>query len=103
LPVKVEIGLQGRGALFGEPLDAAPNPAESPVLDHRDSLREGLSAIGEGGIDADTVEEIGRRNGRRHGGRAPPDRQDDVVEDLFIKVLGAKKNELAERGRSSRR
>ena len=70
LPVQVEIGLHGRGALGRQPLDAAPDPAKSRVLDHLDRLRERLSAIGKGGVDADAVQEIGRRDGGcSRGGR----------------------------------
>ena len=72
--MQVEIGLHGRGALGGKPLDAAPDPAKSRVLDHLDRLRERLSAIGKGGDDADAVQEIGHRDGgcrRGLGGRQP--------------------------------
>jgi len=63
LLMQVQIGLHGRGALRRKPLNAAPDPAKSGVSHHFDRLRQRLSAIGKGGIDADAVQEIGRRDG----------------------------------------
>jgi hypothetical protein len=94
--MQVDIGLQGRGTQVCEPLDASPNPVKSRILDHLDGLREGLSAIRKSGVNADTVQEIGRWDGSLQGRLAPANQQDDIVKDLFIEVLGAQKNQLAE-------
>jgi hypothetical protein len=66
--VQVEVRLNRCGALVRESLDAAAHPAKADVLDHLDRLVERLAAVGKGRVDADAVEEIGCRNGRRRLG-----------------------------------
>ena len=73
--MQFEVGLDGGGAVVAQALDAAPDPTKAAVLDHLDGLIERLTAIREGGIHPDAVEELGGGDGGRRGGARGRQRQ----------------------------
>src|SRR6185437_4309261 len=86
-------------AFVRKPLNATSYPTKPTVFDHLDRLRERLPTIGKGADNADAIEESRQRNGgRRCCLDAWLEFQDDLVEDLFIEVLGAQEYQSAERG-----